>query len=627
VKSPQDQKIIQIDITNACPHRCSNCTRFSGHHRHPFTMDFNTFKRAVDSLQDFPGMVGIMGGEPTLHPQFEQFVEYYRERIGQARSIDHASIPLADFVEYTEEHLAFDTTKRRGLFTSLGPGYYRHFELIQETFPYQCINDHSHPGLHQALLVSRRDIGIADEEWFPLRDSCWIQNMWSSCVTPKGAFFCEVAGALDMLFNGPGGWPVEPGWWKRTPRDFGDQLKWCELCGAALQVPRRRANQEVDDISPALLEKLKNVGSPMVEAGRFELLDPHKYRAESFECRPTNEWYLPDEDNSHRIAGTNSSLHPVRIDAVVIADPVHSASQLVQEAMKQFDKVILAGTRFPKQPPVTDPRLPVVLLDEPDRPAMLRAAVDSLGSTDWVAVLDGDVLLKDGFADRLRSWILNPGCLYEFRRHGSWGGYGDALVQPLAGKAESDLRGDSFCVLMNVRARSLRCPAMHTGSLAPSDGISEERWPSDKRVDMHAFLLQPDPLKERRRLGDELSRHATSVWQILHDCGCTPILYGAGHHTRWLLHLLERHSLPKPVAIVDDNPYCNNVVGVPVFRPGGTDGHRFDTVVVSADPGPMTSVLKARCDEVWGDSVNVVELYRQYPEGRFMKITTPAHTE
>ena len=51
MKSPQDMRIIQIDITNACFHRCSNCTRFCGHHKKPFFMDFETFKRAVDSFE------------------------------------------------------------------------------------------------------------------------------------------------------------------------------------------------------------------------------------------------------------------------------------------------------------------------------------------------------------------------------------------------------------------------------------------------------------------------------------------------------------------------------------------------------------------------------------------------
>ena len=76
--SPKDQKVIQIDVTNACVHRCSNCTRFCGHHNKTFFMDFETFKNAVDSLEGYKGCVGMIGGEPTLHPDFERFAEYLK---------------------------------------------------------------------------------------------------------------------------------------------------------------------------------------------------------------------------------------------------------------------------------------------------------------------------------------------------------------------------------------------------------------------------------------------------------------------------------------------------------------------------------------------------------------------
>jgi hypothetical protein len=66
MKSPADMQIIQIDITNACTKKCSNCTRFCGNHRKPFMMDFDTFKRAVDSMEGFPGIVGIMGGRAHI---------------------------------------------------------------------------------------------------------------------------------------------------------------------------------------------------------------------------------------------------------------------------------------------------------------------------------------------------------------------------------------------------------------------------------------------------------------------------------------------------------------------------------------------------------------------------------
>lgn len=51
MRSPKDMEIIQIDITNACQHMCSNCTRFCGHHKKTFFMSFEQFKEAVDSLQ------------------------------------------------------------------------------------------------------------------------------------------------------------------------------------------------------------------------------------------------------------------------------------------------------------------------------------------------------------------------------------------------------------------------------------------------------------------------------------------------------------------------------------------------------------------------------------------------
>ena len=79
MKSPQDMRIIQIDITNACIHKCSNCTRFCGHHKKPFFMNWETFEKAVSSLKGYQGTIGIMGGEPTLHPEFERFVRYIKE--------------------------------------------------------------------------------------------------------------------------------------------------------------------------------------------------------------------------------------------------------------------------------------------------------------------------------------------------------------------------------------------------------------------------------------------------------------------------------------------------------------------------------------------------------------------
>ncbi len=277
---------IQIDITNACNKACSNCTRFCGNHRKPFFMDYETFCRAVDSLEEFHGVTGIIGGEPTIHPEFERFVGYLKSKYGTRKTRNRMVYPIKDFIseikwrenESYREKVCEDgckilKTKGPGLWSNMSEGYRKYYELIQDVFEVQLLNDHINPSYHQPGLFSRKDLGIPDEEWIPMRDKCWIQNNWSATITPKGAFFCEIAGALDMLFDGPGGWEIEPGWWKRKPEEFGDQLHWCEICGFALDTFMRDAEEEIDDVSPTLYEKLKTIDSPRMKAGRTHLVE------------------------------------------------------------------------------------------------------------------------------------------------------------------------------------------------------------------------------------------------------------------------------------------------------------------------------------------------------------------
>ena len=220
MKSPKDMKIIQIDITNACQHRCSNCTRFCGHHEKPFFMDFETFKRAVDSMEGYVGIVGMIGGEPTLHPEFERFARYldskmpaqYKRKSHYMRQMQGDLIKTLNKVEIESTFTYCGEFGEKpsimygaGLFSAMGVGYKKHYETIQDVFTYQAVNDHTNPMYHEPILVSRKDLGIPDDEWVKLRDKCWVNQLWSAGITPKGAFFCEIAGTLDMLLDGPGG--------------------------------------------------------------------------------------------------------------------------------------------------------------------------------------------------------------------------------------------------------------------------------------------------------------------------------------------------------------------------------------------------------------------------------------
>ena len=177
MKSSKNMKTIQIDITNACPNKCGNCTRFCGWHEKTFFMDFDTFKKAVDSLDGYDGMVGIMGGQPTLHPQFDKFVDYLISKKQETKNIYELISPEDDFNYYINSSHS-DILSKRGLWSCCGDKYYENFEKINKTFRYQCLNDHYNPSQHQALLVARKDLGITDSLFEKLRDKCWINNLW-----------------------------------------------------------------------------------------------------------------------------------------------------------------------------------------------------------------------------------------------------------------------------------------------------------------------------------------------------------------------------------------------------------------------------------------------------------------
>lgn len=356
MRSPADMMVIQIDITNACNKRCSNCTRFCGNHKKPFFMSFDTFKRAVDSMEGYEGVTGVMGGEPTLHPEFERFVLYLHQKLGKRREENRLIYPHREFIKEVQ-HREFESHVLRkskdessffrmnglGLWSNMGETYRKYYELIQDSFNVQFLNDHINPSYHQPGLISRKDLGIPDEEWVKMRDRCWIQNEWSATITPKGAFFCEIAGALDMLFDGPGGWKIEPGWWKRTPEEFGDQLHWCELCGFALDTFMRDAEENIDDVSPTLYKMLEEAGSPRIKEGRVNAvkIENGMIAEESKAAGKHFAKYQPYiEHYEDRFNEKNSVLFVKKYDKIAIPDGEEFGRKL-NHALEEAEEWIL----------------------------------------------------------------------------------------------------------------------------------------------------------------------------------------------------------------------------------------------------------------------------------------------
>ena len=112
-----------------------------------------------------------------------------------------------------------------------------------------------------------------------------------------------------MLFDGPGGWKVEPDWWKREVKDFGDQLLWCELCSGCLDVPQRISNDERDDMTPEIYEALKKAGSPKIKRGKFVVHDPKTFDKSKYHTFENCNDYMNAGDNL-RTSTRNRNYYP-----------------------------------------------------------------------------------------------------------------------------------------------------------------------------------------------------------------------------------------------------------------------------------------------------------------------------
>lgn len=446
MKSPRHMRIIEIDITNACDKRCSNCTRLCGHQQKPFFMDFDTFKRAVDSLDGYQGIRSIMGGEPTLHPEFERFIRYLGSKFPERKN--PFIYPQKDFirqvhrVELDNFEMIDDGVERidivgPGMFSNMGASYKKHYEVITDILPFQGLNDHLNPIYHQTALITRKELGIPDDEWITIRDNCWLQNEWSAGITPKGCFFCEVAGVLDMLLDGPGGWPIEPGWWKRTPDQFGDQLHWCELCGFALQTFTRDSAEEIDDMSPEWYERLKQIKSPKLASGRYnvvkiengEIAEESKQENRHFSAAmPYIEHY---ED---RFNALNSVLFAKEFEYTVIPDGIGFGVEL-NKAIKR--------------------------------------------AKDWIVIHSENVILSEDFEEKIGAYVLNPGTLHYINLEKS----NDTMyVKNAAGE------NSGYAALFSKNAISLREYGFDRVAHAKSFGDIVNAWHQEKIVELSSAI-------------------------------------------------------------------------------------------------------------------------------------------
>ena len=245
MRAPAEMDLIQIEVTNDCTRKCANCTRFVGHHEYPFYMSLEQVENAILSLDGYKGNIGLMGGEPTLHPDFPEILEIYRKLIPD---------------------------KSRRQFWTSGYKWDEYKGIIDFTFlpTHISYNDHSKAieGWHQPLLVGIDEVVEDINLRLQFIYNCWVQNRWSASITTTGAYFCEVAAAHAHLFGYDSGFEVDNDWW-RTKSICETQRWMCNKCSGCLPLPGRYADRaNCDLVSPGnycLLEEISDKDMVIVD--------------------------------------------------------------------------------------------------------------------------------------------------------------------------------------------------------------------------------------------------------------------------------------------------------------------------------------------------------------------------
>lgn len=244
--------ILQIQVTRACDLACAHCTQGSNLAGKPAMMTPDQFEQAVKSLDGYFGVVGVFGGNPAMHPQFDTLCEILRGLVPYEQRGLWCNHPRGKGAIC---RITFNP-KVSNLNVHLGTEAWDEFARDwPESRPYlKGLDDDS---VHSSPWVAMRDV-IADEsERLRLIGQCDVNQHWSALigvVPGRGlrAFFCEVAYAQAALhhdnpdWNGTGqpmpdtGLEVTPGWWRKPMAEFTDQVRvHCHSCG----IPLRREGQ------------------------------------------------------------------------------------------------------------------------------------------------------------------------------------------------------------------------------------------------------------------------------------------------------------------------------------------------------------------------------------------------
>lgn len=259
--------IIQIIVTRSCDLLfCSNCTQLLPYRQDVRHMSLDVFRQALRSLEGWPGVRALFGGNPCSHPKFDALCQILQEEVP-----DQAKRGLWTNNLLGHGAIARETFWPHGRFNLNVHNEERAVAEMQQWLPGITLLGRGTPSWHSAMLVHWQDMGLTYAQWVDKRERCDINQRWSAAIAERdGAaytYFCEVGASLDGVRGENHGVLARPGWWQRPIGEFQEQITQCcdRGCGVPLKYRGHLDSDEIYDVSPQLIQIVDKTTKPAVQ--------------------------------------------------------------------------------------------------------------------------------------------------------------------------------------------------------------------------------------------------------------------------------------------------------------------------------------------------------------------------
>ncbi len=233
--------VIQIHVTRACDKACFGCTQGSQLAGNPGMITVDQFEQCCESLKGYPGVVGVFGGNPAMHPKFGELCEVLREHIPFEQCGLWCNNPLGKGAEMQKTF----NPRYSNLNVHLDAAAFDEFKRDwPESKPFGLDKDSRHSPVYTAMRDYLSESFTEADMWDRIAN-CDINKHWSAMVGvfrgETRAWFCEIAGAQSILHQDDPEYPdtgvqVTPNWWRRPLESFQHQVeKHCPECGVPLR--------------------------------------------------------------------------------------------------------------------------------------------------------------------------------------------------------------------------------------------------------------------------------------------------------------------------------------------------------------------------------------------------------